>query len=63
MICPICHKDALIMIPISKVSNTGERWILGYCTNLLCSYQDPVIGFRGENTFVSEEKLEEEILK
>lgn len=49
MICPICHKDTLMLMPVPPVSNTGKRWILGYCTNPFC----------GESTFVDEGKSEE----
>lgn len=63
MICPICHKDTLITVPISKVSNTGGQWIMDYCTNQLCNYYDPKLVSRGENTFLDERKLEEVDLK
>lgn len=59
MICPICHKDTLMLMPVPPVSNTGKRWILGYCTNPFCGYRDPNTGFCGESTSVDVGKSEE----
>ncbi len=55
MICPVCGKNTLTTVPISRVSDTGEHWVLTCCSDIKCGYREHVDYVnRSENTAISE---------